>query len=376
MELRNNNPNIVKVLLYGAGYNGRQFLSALRSSKYGSRAIEVIGFVDKNTSLHGECVLGVKVFPPEHIAHLEFDLIIITARIQYDINKKLVDELGIPTNKIDNYTAIKLLKNMDNFLICQIPQNPLVIPFLVVCIGQACTLRCKDCANFSPFAPKEHSVYPVTSILDNLHIITANSSIDLLHIQGGESFVYPYLDDILRFVIESANIRNCQIATNGTLLPKTDLNLLKSEKITVRVSNYPSVKNIAEKLRKFLLDNGINHRIHDFVSFTGEWNDIGGINLPCEQDDDAVQKRFDLCAKNRCFTLENSKISRCSRGVIAEAVQGFASKAGDYLIVNDSPDFKERLIEYVTFPKFMEACRYCNGYANSKLIEPAVQLPH
>ena len=29
----------------------------------------------------------------------------------------------------------------------------LIIPALVVIVGQACSLKCKHCANFSPYAP-------------------------------------------------------------------------------------------------------------------------------------------------------------------------------------------------------------------------------
>ncbi|MGJ4849964.1 hypothetical protein ACH6CV_06895, partial [Bacillota bacterium Meth-B3] len=45
------------------------------------------------------------------------------------------------------------------------------IPFLVVAIGQACTLRCRDCGNMSPYAPHEVSSYPIEEIIDDLKLI-------------------------------------------------------------------------------------------------------------------------------------------------------------------------------------------------------------
>ena len=51
-------------------------------------------------------------------------------------------------------------------------QNKLYIRFLVVLVGQACNLRCRDCGNFAPFAPKETLRYDVNRIIGHLKIIT------------------------------------------------------------------------------------------------------------------------------------------------------------------------------------------------------------
>lgn len=96
----------------------------------------------------------------------------------------------------------------------------LYIHFLVVTVGQACNLRCKNCGNFAPFAPKETLRYDVHTILEKLKIITKFADIRLLQIQGGEPFLYSELFRILEFVKQCPSVRKCLIATNGTIIPK------------------------------------------------------------------------------------------------------------------------------------------------------------
>lgn len=47
----------------------------------------------------------------------------------------------------------------------------LIIPALVVIVGQACSLKCKHCANFSPYAPNGTKRYTLEQIMSNLRLI-------------------------------------------------------------------------------------------------------------------------------------------------------------------------------------------------------------
>lgn len=61
-------------------------------------------------------------------------------------------------------------------------------------------------------------------------------------------------------------------------------------------------------------------------------------------------------------------------GLHSEKIRGGHNGDGDYLPVYDSEDFKEALEKYISVPRAMEACRYCNGTDGTVQVEPAVQL--
>jgi len=257
------------------------------------------------------------------------------------------------------------------------------IAFLVVCIGQACTLRCKNCGNFVVYAPKHTKIYPISRIIDDLRMIINIADINLLQIQGGEPFIHPELGKLVQFITETDAIAKCEIATNGTVKPNIDLELLKHKKMSIRISNYQIVQNDSEKLKLHLETNGVKYSIYNFVSKKAVWNDLGytpPLSPTAElADDNTCKTRFENCAFRGCLTLEQSKLGYCSRSIIAEAVQGFVAKPSDYLILRSpSPPSKKFFFEqfknYIENRHFMEACRYCNGTATGKFIEPAIQL--
>lgn len=243
------------------------------------------------------------------------------------------------------------------------------ISFLVICIGHACTLRCKDCGNFTPFVPHENKLYPVDKIIRDLQIVSKFSKIKNLQIQGGEPFLHPELSDILKYVIENDNIEKIQIASNGVGTIKC-LDELKNPKVHVRLSDYQLVESDYPDILK---KENIRYRIYKFASKTSMWYNTGDMNTPRESDDEVCEERFKSCSFNKCLTLENSKIGYCSRSIIAEKVQGFSAVKGDYLQVQDSANFGEELEHYIYSKHFMEACRYCLG-SKGGFITPAVQL--
>lgn len=55
-----------RVMIYGAGEAGRQLAAALRRS----RQMELVGFVDDDTTLHGGVVEGIRIYNPSEIRHL------------------------------------------------------------------------------------------------------------------------------------------------------------------------------------------------------------------------------------------------------------------------------------------------------------------
>lgn len=254
------------------------------------------------------------------------------------------------------------------------------LPSLVVVLGQACTLKCRDCANFSPYAGKNHLVYHVGGVCKNINnIVKICRYIDLLQLQGGEPFIYPYLDKVLDMVIKEDKIRHIDIATNGTVIPTKYIEYLCNDKITVRISNYKVVsKEQINNLCSFFDDNHINYYKYSFAEGDDKWAQCGNPDTIRENLDEIVEKRFEKCIFSHCLTLENGYIGKCSRCVHAADIQGFKPKDNDY-VKADSKHLRRDLHRYRDYctPEnhyFMEACRYCYGTFYGEKVEPAIQL--
>lgn len=253
----------------------------------------------------------------------------------------------------------------------------LVIPALTIIVGQACSLKCKHCANFSPYAPIQAKHYSLEQICMDLKLIfEASYRTKKIQVQGGEPFLYQELPELLDFIRNSGKVDVLTVATNGTILPRDQvLDALQRNHVRVRISEYPIVaEESIRKLKERLNAYNIEIWNYQFASNDAMWYDMGGVsNSATAESEERVQQRFINCPFHDCFTLENSKISRCGRAVMAEQLQGFIAKEKDLLCISPSKDLQIMLWQYLKTPEHMEACRYCRGAEGEKIV-PAQQI--
>ncbi len=112
------------------------------------------------------------------------------------------DIIHMLKEKHENYSVYIYDEVLDDWLNDKLKQIPLLeTKFLSVCVGQACNYKCKDCANFAPFAKRENLRYEIDAIKKDLkNIMPYFSIIDTLHIQGGEPFVYSDLSMLIEYI--------------------------------------------------------------------------------------------------------------------------------------------------------------------------------
>ena len=270
---------------------------------------------------------------------------------------------------------------------------------IVVITGQNCSLKCKNCANFSPYLAKTIPFYPHEEICQDLQAITNECQILRLQLQGGEFFLHPNALQILEYIANNPRIHQVTIATNATIVPKDSLLAIikQSGKISIRLSDYGEANHkSAQRLESTLAAHEIPHFTHHYVHSDNQWRDCGGRDMERLQDD-AVQKIFETCLFGRnCLTMENGLISRCSRGVVAHIAQGFHLGAHDGILIRPSakrafatiaqtqqtgaenqahlPSFNFLTLKhFLDNPSPMEACYYCYG-TSGKTIIPGEQL--
>lgn len=186
--------------IYGAGYNGRIVARLLKNIGYQN---SVEGFIDNNDVLQGKSVEGLSVFPA---SRLDSD-----SRAIVSAGEKFTEEIveSLTNHNVRNfifYNEIRdrLFCNDDqaywndydsvrNISICNEMLRNITekcgrycVESLVICVGQACSLKCKECGNLAPYAPIESMHYNVDEIINDLDcFLKAIDYLCVLQIQGG-----------------------------------------------------------------------------------------------------------------------------------------------------------------------------------------------
>ncbi len=254
-----------------------------------------------------------------------------------------------------------------------------VIDFLVVVTGQKCTLKCKNCGNFSPYHSSKNDFYKADKIINDIKRITKKiNSINRLQLQGGDFFLHKDAKKILQYVKNNNKILKCVIAANCIIIPKQEiLDILKNEKFILRISPYGITNEVSQsKYRTILEKNNINYKIHTFAKREGVWSDLGGINIS-KNSKKKTLLNYKKCTFKVCLTLENGIIGRCSRATVAHKVQNFQIRKQDIINVRSPLFVIDELKKYIESIKtdkgVVSACYYCNG-TSAKSIPAGEQL--
>lgn len=264
---------------------------------------------------------------------------------------------------------------MDDFLNNSLNELPKVeLRLLAVSVGQACNLRCKNCANFAPYARKENMRYDIENIKADLDkIFLCLGKVDTFHIQGGEPMLYYGLEELLYYVKTNYShiIKNIQIATNGTVIPSDKiLESMRETKAVARISNYPIGSKVNELIAR-LEDWSIDYRVYNFVNKSGEWSDAGAMDYTIPKERDVVRQVFE-CGWNTCFTIENGLVGRCARSIPALTLQNVPMRQADYIDLSKELDMK-KVHKYFTITSPMAVCMHCKG-TTGEPIKPAIQI--
>ncbi len=245
---------------------------------------------------------------------------------------------------------------------------------LDIVLTEKCSLRCRDCSNLmqyyqSPIHCNEELI--LTSFKNFLHAVDHVFEIRIL---GGEPFMFPHFDKVIKAIKKYKNISYITVYTNGTIVPSINkLNALVDKNIFVLISDYGKVSRKLSILRKTFEDFGI---MHEVVSFE-KWQDCGTI-AKRKRSVNKLEQVYKECCANTIFTLLHGKLYRCpfaahltNLGLLEESRPS---------VVNLSPNnesleaLREKIDEFLITPNYIDACRFCGGRGfNDATIEPAIQ---
>lgn len=140
-----------------------------------------------------------------------------------------------------------------------------------------CNLRCRHCyGNYGDIDIREMSFYDVKKILDQLNVI----GVEVVELTGGDITMHTQLYEIIAYAL-SLDFDNICLLTNGILLNKKILNLVKKNKdrISIQIDLhsfhdeymewFTQVPNTVDKIInniKFMSDNKIRQRVAVMVT--------------------------------------------------------------------------------------------------------------
>lgn len=289
----------------------------------------------------------------------DFDLnaneqVIITTDVFKQKYKDYLEKNNIQWTWYKNIVSIWPLKHRDKVHIYQTD----------VLVTEKCTLACSYCNMFMPHYefPIHRELNTIKSDIDSFFNIV--DYVSVFHLVGGEPFLYPQIEDVVRYVITNYihKIDKLIITTNGTIMPKDSmLELLKTNDVILSVSDYtdklPHIqKKVLKVLEEYKIEN-INHYVRNEI----EWYDFGDLRIKKNLPTDELIKHFDSCTAP-FRGLNDGKFYYCHLNTSAVRTNLFPLNDNDYVSINNIS--KEDLVKFdlgYTNLGYVTFCDNCNG---------------
>ncbi len=233
-----------------------------------------------------------------------------------------------------------------------------------ILVTQRCNLNCSHCNMFIPHYEEPVHRNVNTIIHDVDLFFNKVDYVSILHLVGGEPFLYPNIDNIINHITTkyADKIDKFIITTNGTTTPKdTTIELLKNKDIILSVSNYSdklsALKSKVTKNIEYYQSNGIQHYVRNNI----EWYDFGDLRVKKNLSEEELVKHFESCTAP-FRGLNDGKFYYCHLNTSAVLTKLFPSNQNDYVELDSVSqenlikfDLGRTQLGYITF------CDNCNG---------------
>lgn len=236
--------------------------------------------------------------------------------------------------------------------------TPLRIEFNVT---DYCNLNCKGCTHYASIAPEEYE--PLDTLHDEMEQLSTIKGADKLvdiYLIGGETLLYPYLNDAIISARRYFPWAEISIFTNGILIPEMSgrfWQLCKENDIVIVMTRYP-IKVDYEKLSATCEERGVRHK------FFGDRSEDGSffkVRLDSRKSQNRWLSHF-RCYSFGCLTANHGRLFPCPQCGCVENFNrrfgtGFCWERGDYLTISEIKDVKQ-ILRLRNFP--IPFCSYCN----------------
>ena len=255
-----------------------------------------------------------------------------------------------------------------------------------------CNLRCKMCAVYIPKLYEIGNVpeYPVADIKSSFRTyFELVEQVRLISITGGEPMLYPYLGELLEYLLNYEELfSKLEVFTNGSLeIPEQVLRVMaRSEKFTLFVDNYgPQISSKTDKVQQQCEMAGVRYTIRTYFgenAHMGGWVDRG--ILPEKLSEEKAREHSRKCVAgrpgDRLFTLFGHMLVFCATpycGYRIGAVPKSDVLGVDLGDKHATLEEKGRQLREMCEAEFNPGCAWCNGmgiYKNMERFVPGEQV--
>lgn len=259
-----------------------------------------------------------------------------------------------------------LIRQLYSFLV-----GHLEIPQLETPVSERCNLKCRDCANLIPFYhnPQDFQIGQLMRDIDDLLSIV--DRVHRLIIMGGETFLYPDLNQLISHVLQKDQVGMIHFFTNGTIIPGAETRrLLQNERILVSISAFPTeVAKKKKQLLKTLQEENINTIDEHLL-----WTDLGGFTPTVETGEAVLKARFAGCCRKVCHNLMHGEYHLCPRSAHGGQLSQYIKIKKDFVNCRNRQDRQvaRRELRLLFRREYISACQNCLGNSG-RIIPPGIQ---
>lgn len=251
-------------------------------------------------------------------------------------------------------------------------RRPLVLPRIMIMPTTRCNLRCQGCSSLLPLF-KNPADLPAGQVIRDFEIFFSGIDACIRVTVGGEPFLYPHLNEILRYLLDQKKVSGVLLITNSTILPgRETIELLKNPKILVEISDYGHLEKMG-RLVQTLERQNVN-----FVVLTQQtWTDMGGVENR-HRSEEELRFQYLNCDQGRVMkTIHNGKFHTCARSARMLAMGAYDSEYDCFALkeTERGSDRLRRRIMEMYYSEKADACNHCDlGALPAKMIEAGIQM--
>ncbi|MCR5304640.1 MAG: radical SAM protein [Lachnospiraceae bacterium] len=229
------------------------------------------------------------------------------------------------------------------------------LPYIEYQVADGCNMRCSACSHYSQLV-KGAVLSDLEETKKGFMLLKDYfENVCLIRVMGGEPLMNPDLHRYIRMTHEIFPKAELEVVSNGILItsmPQDLIDTMKELNVTLYMSYYPAMEGKAEKIDRFLAENGIGHKISVMAKEFSKVTDLSG-NLDPEAE-------FSNCSWRFCTMLRDTRLAVCAYPFLSHY---FNEYYGEDLPESGAIDLteegltSEEILKRLEMP--VEFCSYC-----------------
>ncbi len=360
-----------KVYIYGAGENGADLFGKLRFLDC------VEGFIDNDESKIQNGFMGKEVLDVRQGICIDKSKYIVVIAVSLENTSILMRQMLL-NGFIEGQNLFDYHVFCDFYLpiYAVYAYNKIYFQSISIITTTICNLDCKGCLSFIHYNNRRKH-RDIEEIKEDIHIFFQSVDyVGLLHLSGGEPFLYPQTKELLEFIYKfyRDKIGVIGITTNGTCIPSTTLcEVLHQTGTVVWLDDYresvqlanKNFENVFSRLNEANVKININ-RADAWIQLESDVQDLK------EQD---IYLKACVCSVP-FLTIKRNNLYGCNYCEYAHEAGLEEDLSNDYIELEGYRQGKKELVEYsLGFSElgFYGFCKKCRGFTNNQQKIPVAE---